>query len=58
MENPLRERLRVLTVIRSEARAWELRGGQLGDFDLYRKTLVVTCKGSKLHSSGRARRPP
>jgi site-specific recombinase XerD len=47
MENPLRERLRVLTMIESGARAGELRGLQLGDFDLYRKTIVVTGKGSK-----------
>jgi integrase len=47
MESPLRERLRVLTMIESGARAAELRGLQLGDFDLYRKTVVVTGKGSK-----------
>jgi integrase/recombinase XerC len=47
MENPLRERLRVLTMIESGARAGELRGLQLGDFDLYRKTIVVTGKGSR-----------
>ena len=47
MESPLRERLRVLTMIESGARAGELRGLQLGDFDLYRKTIVVTGKGSK-----------
>ena len=47
MENPLRERLRVLTMIESGARARELRGLQLGDYDLYRKTIVVTGKGSK-----------
>jgi integrase/recombinase XerC len=47
MESPLRERLRVLTMIESRARAGELRGLQLGDFDLYRKTIVVTGKGSK-----------
>ena len=47
MENPLRERLRVLTMIESGARAGELRGLQLGDFDLYRKTIVVTGKGAK-----------
>jgi integrase/recombinase XerC len=47
MESPLRERLRVLTMIESGARAGELRGLRLGDFDLYRKTIVVTGKGSK-----------
>jgi site-specific recombinase XerD len=47
MESPLRERLRVLTMIESGARAGELRGLQLGDFDLYRKTVTVTGKGSK-----------
>jgi integrase/recombinase XerC len=47
MENPLRERLRVLTMIESGARAGELRGIKLGDFDLYRKTLIVLGKGSK-----------
>ena len=51
MESPLRERLRVLTMIESGARAGELRGLQLGDFDLYRKTIVVTGKGSKRRSS-------
>ncbi len=43
----LRERLRVLTMIESGARAGELRGITLGDFDLYRKTLRVTGKGRK-----------
>jgi integrase/recombinase XerC len=47
MESPLRERLRVLTMMESGARAGELRGLRLGDFDLYRKTIVVTGKGSK-----------
>ena len=47
MESPLRERLRVLTMIESGARAGELRGIRLGDFDLYRKTIIVTGKGSK-----------
>ena len=47
MESPLRERLRVLTMIESGARAGELRSLQLGDFDLYRKTIVVTGKGAK-----------
>lgn len=47
MENPLRERLRVLTMIESGARAGEMRALTLGDFDLYRKTLTVLGKGSK-----------
>jgi site-specific recombinase XerD len=47
MESPLRERLRVLTMIESGARAGELRGLQLGDFDLYRKTITVLGKGQK-----------
>ena len=45
--SPLRERLRVLTMIESGARAGELRGITLGDFDLFRKTLRVTGKGGK-----------
>jgi len=32
---------------KSGARAGELRGLQLGDFDLYRKTITVLGKGSK-----------
>jgi integrase len=47
MENPLRERLRVLTMIESGARVGELRSLQLRNFDLYRKTIVVTGKGDK-----------
>ena len=47
MENPLRERLRVLTMIETGARAGELRGLTLGDFDLYRKTITVLGKGRK-----------
>jgi integrase len=56
MESPLRERLRVLTMI--ESRAGELRGLQLGDFDLYRKTIVVTGQGLQATADpglGRAR---
>lgn len=47
MECPLRERLRVLTMIESGARAGEMRALTLGDFDLYRKTVTVLGKGSK-----------
>lgn len=47
MESPLRERLRALTMIESGARAGELPGLQLGDFDLYRKTITVLGKGRK-----------
>jgi integrase/recombinase XerC len=47
MDSPPRERLRVLTMMVSGARAGELRGLRLGDFDLYRKTIVVTGKASK-----------
>ena len=36
---------RVLTMIESGARKAELLGLQLGDFDLYRKTITVPAKG-------------
>lgn len=44
---PLIERLRVQTMVESGARASELCGLQLFHFDLGRKTIVVTGKGSK-----------
>lgn len=47
MESPLRERLRVLTMIESGARAGEMRALTVGDFDLYRKTVTLLGKGSK-----------
>lgn len=50
MESPLRERLRVLTMIETGARAGELHGRdgvQLGAFDLARKTVTVLGKGKK-----------
>jgi integrase/recombinase XerC len=47
MEHPLRERLRVLTMIETGARAGELRGIQLEHIDLYRRTVKVLGKGSK-----------
>ena len=47
MENPLRERLRALTMIESGGRAGELRELRLGDFDLYRKTVTLLGKGRK-----------
>ena len=63
MESPLRERLRVLTMMESGARAGEMRGLQLGDFDLYRKTITVLGKGRKKRLIGispehRRRVPP
>lgn len=47
LENPLRERLRVLTMIESGARASEMLGLRLEHFDLFHKTIRVTGKGSK-----------
>jgi integrase/recombinase XerD len=47
MEHPLRERLRVLTMLETGGRAGELRGIQLEDFDLYRRVVTVLGKGSK-----------
>lgn len=47
MDNPLRERLRVLAMIETGARAGEARALTLGDFDLYRKTVTVLGKGSR-----------
>jgi len=47
MESPLRERLRVLTMIESGARAAEMLDLQLRHFDLARKAIKVTGKGRK-----------
>lgn len=47
MEQPLWERLRVLAMIETGARAAELRGLTVGDFDLFRKTVTVLGKGRK-----------
>ena len=47
MDMPLIQKLRVLTMIESGCRAAELRGMQLGDFDLYRKAVTVLGKGNK-----------
>ena len=44
---PLIQKLRVMTMIESGCRAAELRGMQLGDFDLYRKAVTVLGKGNK-----------
>ena len=54
MENPLCERLRVLTLMESGARAAELRGLRLGNFDLYRKTTRQGVKAAADSEIGRA----
>jgi integrase/recombinase XerC len=47
MEQPLTERLRVMTMIESGGRKAELIGLQLGHFDLFNKTVTLTGKGNK-----------
>ena len=47
MEAPLRERLRVLTMIESGGRKGEMLALQLADFDLYRKVVRLQGKGGK-----------
>lgn len=46
-EWPLLNRIRALTMIDTGARAGELRGLLLGDFDLYRRAVKLSGKGRK-----------
>jgi integrase len=56
MENPLRERLRVLAMIETGARAGELRALTLGDFDLVSKDGDAAREG--LEAQARSAREP
>ena len=47
MEYPLVQRIRALTMVETGARASELRGLQLRDYDLYRRHITLRGKGGK-----------